>query len=92
MKKMESKNRKIRGKLEDQIEEEMELALQLVPRPTLSKLWPVRLTLAIINLIRISPSLVRQLVEYIKHRQELKRIEEQESEEEEDTDGKIFKS
>ncbi|CAG2193119.1 DNAJC1 [Mytilus edulis] len=91
MKKMESKNRKIRGKLEDQIEEEMELALQLVPRPTLSKLWPVRLTLAIINLIRISPSLVRQLVEYIKHRQELKRIEEQESEEEEDTDDVVKK-
>ncbi|XP_052094861.1 uncharacterized protein F54F2.9-like [Mytilus californianus] len=91
LKKMESKNRKIRGKLEDQIEEEMEIALQLVPRPTMSKLWPVRLTLAIINLVRISPTLIKQLVEYIKWRQELKKIEEQEEEEEEETDDIVKK-
>lgn len=79
IKRTESKNKKIRGKLEDQIEEEMEVALSAIQRPTLSKLWPVMLFLGVISLIKNSPTYIKQLIEYIKTRREEKIIEQEES-------------
>ena len=91
LKRTESKNRKIRGKLEDQIEEEMEMALSAIQKPTLGKLWPVRLIAAVISLVRNSPTFIKHLMEEIKHRREMRKIEELELEEEDDSgDGKVI--
>lgn len=90
---MESKNRKIRGKLEDQIEEEMELALKSVPKPSVSKLWPVRLVVGSIWLARNTPAIIRHILEERKRREEIRKLqEEKEKESEEEVNEGSFLS
>ena len=67
------------------------MALSAIQKPTLGKLWPVRLIAAVISLVRNSPTFIKHLMEEIKHRREMRKIEELELEEEDDSgDGKVI--
>lgn len=79
-----SKNRKARQQLEEQIDTLLEAEMEAVPRPRLSKLWPIRLVIFLVMSVLNAPQNIRRRMEEKEERrrqeeEEKKRMEEEES-------------
>lgn len=79
-----SKNRKARQQLEEQIDTLLEAEMEAVPRPCLSKLWPIRLVIFLVMSVLNAPQNIRRRMEEKEERrrqeeEEKKRMEEEES-------------
>lgn len=78
-----SKNRKARQQLEEQIDTLLEAEMEAVPRPRLSKLWPIQLVIFLVMSVLNAPQNIRRRMEEKEERrrqeeEEKKRMEEEE--------------
>lgn len=81
-----SKNRKARQQLEEQIDTLLEAEMEAVPRPQLSKLWPIRLILFLVASVFNAPQNIRRRMEEKEERRRQEEEERKRMEEEESTD------
>jgi hypothetical protein len=79
-----SKNRKARQQIEEQIDTELEAQMEALPRPRVSQLWPVLLTVFTVMSIITAPQKLKRTMEEKEERrrqeeEEARRIREEES-------------
>lgn len=84
-----SKNRKARQQLEEQIDTLLEAEMEAVPRPRLSKLWPIQLVIFLVMSVLNAPQNIRRRME---EKEEMRRQEEEEQKRMEEEESKDFLS
>lgn len=84
-----SKNRKARQQLEEQIDTLLEAEMEAVPRPRLSKLWPIQLVIFLVMSVLNAPQNIRRRVE---EKEEMRRQEEEEQKRMEEEESKDYLS
>lgn len=84
-----SKNRKARQQLEEQIDTLLEAEMEAVPRPRLSKLWPIQLVIFLVMSVLNTPQNIRRRME---EKEEMRRQEEEEQKRMEEEESKDFLS
>lgn len=84
-----SKNRKARQQLEEQIDTLLEAEMEAVPRPRLSKLWPIQLVIFLVMSVLNAPQNIRRRME---EKEEMRRQEEEEQKRMEEEESKDYLS
>lgn len=84
-----SKNRKARQQLEEQIDTLLEAEMEAVPRPRLSKLWPIQLVIFLVTSVLNAPQNIRRRME---EKEEMRRQEEEEQKRMEEEESKDYLS
>lgn len=82
-----SKNRKARQQLEEQIDTLLEAEMEAVPRPRLSKLWPIQLVIFLVMSVLNAPQNIRRRME---EKEEMRRQEEEEQKRMEEEESKDY--